>query len=290
MMSSVLILFIFISLLVLVLGCIAPAPPTPGKEVVKISVQPVYSLHVISQKYSPLISYISRETGYDVRVVSAISYENYLPTLESNQVHIGIQNPLAYITLVKTRGAYPLVKMVQPDGSTSYRGVIITRQGSGINRIEDLRGKEVAAASRIAVGGFLGQVLVCKQNGIDVDRDLYLSLLNSQDAVIYAVYQGKVAAGFVREDALPVLREKIDLTRLNIIAHTYYVPTWCVTSFGNTPPEMATKITNALLNLDLGKPEEREILEAIGIAGFAQASDSDYAIMRQVMDAMNLPY
>lgn len=281
---------ILISLLVLVLGCFAPAPPKPGKEVIKISVQPVYSLYVMSQKYSPLVKYLSRETGYEIRVVSAISYDNYLPTLESNQVHIGIQNPLAYITLAKTRGAYPLVRMTEPDGSLSYRGVIITGQGSAINRVEDLKGKEVATASRSAVGGFLGQALVCKQNGIDVDRDLYLYFLSSQDAVIYAVYQGKVAAGFVREDALPLLKENIDLTKLNIIAYTDYFPTWCVAAFGNTTPEMATKVSRALLNLDREKPGGREILEAIGTTGYVPASDSDYNIMRQLMDTLNIPY
>ena len=291
MLKRALLLFIFVSLLVLVLGCIAPAPPKPGKEVVKVSIQPVYSLHIVSQKYSPLFRYLSRETGYDIRVVSAMRYDNYLPILEAHQVHIGIQNPLAYVTLVKTRGAYPLVKMVHPDGNTSYRGVIITSQGSGINRIEDLKGKKVVAASRRAVGGFLGQAVVCKDNGIDVDRDLHLSLIGTQDAVIYAVYQGKAEAGFVREDALPLLvRERIDLTRLNIIAYTDFFPTWCVAAFENTAPGVATEIAKALLNLDWEESEEREVLESVGIAGFAQVSDSDYDIIREAMDTANIPY
>jgi phosphonate transport system substrate-binding protein len=290
MIKKLLPLFTMASLLVLVFGCIAPAPPKPGKAVIKISVQPVYSLYIMSQKYTPLVKYLSGETGYDVRLVSAISYDSYLPSLEANQVHVGIQNPLAYITLVKTRGAYPLVSMTEPDGSTSYRGVIITRQGSGIKRVEDLRGKEVAVASRSAVGGFLGQALVCKQNGVDVDSELYLSLVGSQDAVIYAVYQGKTAAGFVREDALPLFKESIDLTKLNIIANTDYFPTWCVAAFRNTTPEMSTKVTQALLNLDWEKSGDREILEAIGTNGFIQASDSDYNIMRKLMDALNIPY
>ncbi len=290
MLKKILPLFIFINLLVLIPGCFAPAPPKPGKEVVKISVQPVYSLHIMSQKYRSLFSYLSSKTGYDVRVVSAMNYDNYPATLEANQVHIGIQNPLAYITLAKTRGAYPLVKMVQPDGTTSYRGVIITRQGSAIKQIKDLKGKKVAVASREAVGGFLGQALICRQNGIDADKDLHLSLLGSQDAVLYDVYQGKVEAGFVREDALFLLSDKIDLNRLNIIAYTDYFPTWCVAVFANTTPEVAANIANFLLNLDPMKSEEREILEAIGIAGFAQASDADYDIIRKAMDALNTPY
>jgi ABC-type phosphate/phosphonate transport system substrate-binding protein len=123
-----------------------------------------------------------------------------------------------------------------------------------------------------------------------VDRDLYLSLEGSQDAVIRAVYRGKVAAGFLREDALSQGRGGIELTTLNIIAYTDYFPTWSVAAFRNTPPEVAAKITKALLELDLKKSEGREMLETIGIAGFAQAADLDYNIMRQVMDALNIPY
>jgi len=290
MLKRVLLLVVSVTLLAPMPGCIEPAPPKPGKKVVKVSVQPVYSLHIMSQKYSPLIRYLSRETGYDIRVVSAMSYENYLPTLEANQVHIGIQNPLAYITLVKTRGAYPLLKMVHRDGSTSYRGVIITRKGSGVNQIGDLKGKKVAAASRRAVGGFIGQVAICRDNGINVDRDCLLSLVETQDNAIDSVYRGEAEAGFVREDTLSIVRERTDLSKLNIIGYTDYFPTWCVAAFENTAPEVATEITKALLNLDWGESEDREILEAIGIAGFTQASDSDYTIIREKMDALNIPY
>jgi len=290
MLRKILILFALVNLLGLALGCIAPAPPKPGKEIVKVSAQPVYSLHVMSQKYSPLFRYLADETGYDVRVVSAMSYDNYPPALEANQVHIGIQNPSAYVTLVKTRRARPLVKMVQPDGGTSYRGVIIARQDSGIDTVEDLRGKTVVAASRIAVGGFLAQTVVCRQHGIDLDKDLHLSLVDTQDAVINAVYQGKAEVGFVREDALPPVKESIDLSRLSIVSYTDYYPTWCVAAFADTPAEVARKIARALLNLDIEDPEHRGILEAAGVAGFQEAADADYDIIRTTMEALNIPY
>ena len=279
-----------VSLLVLLSGCIAPAPPKPGKKLVKISVQPIYSLHVMSQKYSPLFRYLADETGYDIRVVSAMSYDNYLPTLEANQVHLGIQNPLAYITLVKTRGAHPLAKMVELNGNTLYRGIIIARKDSGIQKIEDLRGQTAAAASRRAIGGFFAQAYHCRQHGLDVNKDLRLFFLDTQDGVVNAVYQGKVKVGFVREDALAPLKDRIDLNAITAIAHTDYYPTWCVAAFAETPPEVEREITRALLNLDPEKPEHRGILKAIGIAGFQEASDLDYDILRKAMDGLSLPY
>jgi phosphate/phosphite/phosphonate ABC transporter binding protein len=219
-----------------------------------------------------------------------MNYDNYFTRLEANQVHIGIQDPLGYITLVKTRKAYPLLKMVNPDGSMSYRGIIITRKDSGVNQIVDLKGKKVAASSDRAVGGFIAQVVMCMKKGINVETDCRVFLVGTEDNVINAVYSGEADAGFVREDALSVANEKIDLSKLKIIGYTEYFPNWCVSAFKNTDREVANKITTVLLSLDRGKEEDREILDAIDISGFVPASDSDYNIIREKMKALNIPY
>jgi phosphonate transport system substrate-binding protein len=286
----ILLLLVFVNLLVTVPGCIAPAPPRLGKQVVTISVQPVYPLHVISQKYSPLIAYLSRETGYSVRLISAISYDSYFAILSANQVQIGIQEPTAYITLVKTRRAYPLAKMLDPGGNAWHRAVIFSLQGSGIDAPNDLKGKTVAATSRRSASGFLAQALICRQSGIDVNKDIDFLFVNTQNAVIDAVYQGKADAGFIPEDGFPPAGAVTDFTSVKIVAYTEYLPAWCVAAFDDTPPEVATAIDTALLSLDREKPEHREILEAIGISGFQKALDSDYDIVRELMSYMNFPY
>lgn len=281
---------LLVNFLVLVAGCIAPAPPRPGKQVVTISVQPVYPLHVISQKYSPLIAYLSRETGYSIRLVSAISYDSYFAILEANQVQIGIQEPTAYITLAKTRHAYPLAKMLDPGGNAWYRAVIFSLQGSDIDGPEDLRGKTVAATSRRSTSGFLAQALICRQSGIDVNKDIAFLFVNTQNAVIDAVYQGKADAGFIPEDGFPTADEGAGFTSVRIIAYTEYLPAWCVAAFDDTPPEVASAIDTALLSLDREEPEHRKILEAIGIGGFQKALDSDYDIVRELMSYMSISY
>jgi phosphonate transport system substrate-binding protein len=284
------VLGILATLLVLAAGCIAPAPPKPGKKLVKICVQPEYSLHVVSQKYAPLFRYLANQTGYDIRVVSAMSDDRYLPTLEAQEVDIGIQTALAYITLVKTRGAYPLVRMTGPDGSTSYRGLILARRNSRIEGIADMRGRTVAAPSRRSAGGFLAQALYCSQHGVNVNKDLRFLWVDTHEAVVRAVYQGKAELGFVREDALPLVENKIDIKKLKTIACTNYYPAWCAAAFANTPAGVAREISRAMLNLDRQNPEHREILDAIGIAGFQKASDSEYEAMRKEVDDSGLSY
>lgn len=290
MLRRVTVLGILANLLILAAGCIAPAPPKPGKRVVKICVQPEYSIHVVSQKYSLLYKYLADQTGYDIRVVAAMNDDRYLPTLEAQQVDIGIQNALAYVTLVKTKGAYPLARMVGPDGSTSYRGLILARQDSSIKGIADIRGRTVAAPSRKSAGGFLAQALFCSRHGIDVNKDLRLLLVDTHEAVVQAVYRGKADLGFAREDSIPLVEDKIDIHKLKTIAYTNYYPGWCTAAFAHTPAEVAQNISRALLNLDRGNPEHQRILEAIGIAGFREASDAEYDLMRKEMEDAGLLY
>ncbi|MBM3235220.1 phosphate/phosphite/phosphonate ABC transporter substrate-binding protein [Candidatus Poribacteria bacterium] len=260
-------------------------------EVVKVSIQPKYSLSIMSKNYSPIIRYLSAETGYKIRLVSALSYNSYFYTLEANQVDIAFQNPLAYVILHKTRGAYPLVKTVEFYGGDKYRGMIITHQESGIEKIKELQGKKVAVASRRALGGYLGQALLCQENGIDeVEKELSIVLMRTQDDVIFSVYRQKVDAGFVREDALQEVRGRIDLGKIKFVEYTDYFPTWCVTAFRNTRPEVAEKIKNALLKLDVKIPQQKDILEAMGATSFIEANDLDYKVVREMMDKLDIPY
>jgi ABC-type phosphate/phosphonate transport system substrate-binding protein len=94
----------------------------------------------------------------------------------------------------------------------------------------------------------------------------------------------------VREDALREVRGRIDLEKIKFVEYTDYFPTWCVTAFRNTRPEVAEKIKNALLKLDVKIPKQRDILEAMGATSFIEAKDLDYKVVRDMMDKLDIPY
>ena len=77
-----------------------------------------------------------------------------------------------------------------------------------------------------SAGGFLAQKLFLYENGIDVHKDLRLIDGKRQEEVILNVYRKSVDAGFVRESALDVLEEEIDLGKIRILAKTPYIANW----------------------------------------------------------------
>jgi len=263
---------------------------TEGKKKVKMSVLPIYSLPLMTQRFIPLINYLSETTGYKIEYISTLSYETYLTTLESAQVDIGYQNPFIYVILAKTKGAYPLVKAIDFNGNSEYRGVIITHIKSRIENIASLRGKKVMAVSRKAVSGYIAQASLCIQNGIDPEKDLTVILAKSQDEVISKVYQQKVDAGFIGEEVLSAVKDKIDLTKIKIIAYTESFPNWCFTAFSHTNKDVAEKIKQALLKLNKNNPDHYKILEKAELSGFIETYDTDYDIVRKKATILKIPY
>ncbi len=146
------------------------------------------------------------------------------------------------------------------------------------------------AVSRNAIGGYLAQASLCIQSGIDPEKDLTIILAKSQDEVIAKVYQQKVDAGFVREDVLRAVKDKIDLNKIKIIAYTEYFPSWCFAAFSHTDKEAVEKIKQALLKLDKNNPDHYKILEKAEVSRFIETNDTDYDIMRKKAEILKVPY
>ena len=127
-----------------------------------------------------------------------------------------------------------------------------------------------------SAGGFLAQKLFLYENGIDVFKDLKLIDGKRQEEVILNVYRKNVDAGFVRESALDVLEEEIDLGKIRILAKTPYIANWPFAATKNTDEKMIGLIQRNLLELKDG-----EILRAAHLTGFKPASDKDFDTLRE---------
>jgi phosphonate transport system substrate-binding protein len=275
-----------------VAGCGSHGKPgKPWGKTVRISIQPVYSLPMMNQKYRDLANRLEEKTGYRIEMVSSLSYTNYLSTLEGARVDAGFMNPLTYVITHKTRGAYPLAKAL--DGRSleaRYRGIILVRADSGIQTCDDLRRRTIAIASRRACCGYLTARAKCVEMGMDPERHSFMIMAPTQDEALRQVYDKRASAAFVREDILASMRERVDVYALRVLAYTDYIPTWCFAAFHDTDPEVARKLREALLGLDRTDAEDGEALAEAGLAGFVPAEDGDYDMVRRMADRVQVPY
>jgi len=271
-------------------------PAVRAQPTVRMAFMPRYSLQTMAKRYMPLVKYLRRETDYDVRYISAVGYSGFLSAVEQADAEFAFVNPVAYVTLHKTRGAYPLVISQAPDFAggpprATYRGVILARADSGIENIADLRGKIIAAAPQIAVAGHLGPVALCQRRGVEVMQQASVVACPTQEDVLKRLQGGRADAGFVREG---IWREAVASgsagVKLNPIAYTENYPGWCICAMGDTDPNMAEALKQKLIDLNWEYLAHRQVLRDAGLRGFVEANDEQYNGVRRLLDETGVPY
>jgi len=278
-------------------GRIHPGEPAlRAQPTVKIAFMPRYLLQTMAKRYMPLVKYLCLETDYDIRYISAVGYSGFLSAVEQADADFAFVNPVAYVMLHKTRGAYPLVMTQEPDFAggpprATYRGVILARAGSGIESIADLRGKIIASAPQMAVAGYLAPVAVCRRHGLNVSQQATVVACPTQEDVLKRLQASRADAGFVREG---IWREAVASSsvgvKLNPVAYTETYPGWCICAMGDTDPNMAEALKQKLIDLNREDLAHRNVLRDAGLDGFVEASDEQYNGVRRLLDEIGVPY
>ena len=246
-----------------------------GPRTVRFAVLPLYPATTIYRRYEPLMRYLSDKTGYEFKLVIPKDFEEFTHVIKSGKVDFSYQNPYIFAQIDRDYPIKALVSSIgQPDEETggieSFRGVIITRKGSSIKNIADLKGKRVMIVSPKSAGGFLSQKIFLAQRGINVERDLTIIDAKRQEKVILGVYNGLSDAGFVREAALQVLKDEIDMKNIHILTTTSPLPNWPIARTRKGNQALALKVRKLLIDFD-----DKNILRSSHIRGFRAANEQE---------------
>jgi phosphate/phosphite/phosphonate ABC transporter binding protein len=245
-----------------------------GPATIKVAVLPLYSPITMYDRYDPLMRYLSRETGREFKLVIPRDFEHFMSIVKAGGVQFSYQNPYVYALLAKQVPLQALLTTVganEREVTDGFRGVIITRDDSGVRHVAGLKGKKVLIVSRKSAGGFLSQRLFLAQQGIDVERDLVLVDAKRQESVILGVYRGEAAAGFVRESALEELKDEIDMKRIRVLAQAKSLPQWPLAIRGAVDPALAGTVKRLLLGLD-----GSDLLRGAKIERFREARPGEF--------------
>jgi phosphonate transport system substrate-binding protein len=246
-----------------------------GRNSVKVAILPLYSAITLFERFDPLMRYLSEKTGYEFKLVIPKDFEDFFDIIREGRVEFSYSNPYIYIQLAEKGYVKAFANTVLKGTGDIFRGIIITHNDSDIRKLDDLKGKNVMIVSFKSAAGFLAQKLYLYENGIDVLRDLRLVDGKRQEEVILNVYGKKVDAGFVRESALDVLREEIDLGKIRILARTPYIANWPFAATKKADDKITKLVQNILLEL-----RDSETLSAAQISGFKPADDTDFDSLR----------
>lgn len=254
---------------------------------------PQYAHKASHQRHRLLVAHLQRRTGLKIRQVFPDTFDKHLEMVAKGQIDISYTNPFFYITIAQRHGNRAFAAALETYGDRLFRGQIICRADNpSIRTVADCRGKRWIAVDPSSSGGYLYPLGVFKASGIDAADFAEVAFAQGvggkQERVIMAVLAGKYDIGTIREGALNLLAERINLTDLRVVATTPWYPGWVFSARAGLDPQLLNTIQTALLKLDPQNPEDRKILEAADLTGIVAAQDRDFDSVRELAERLGL--
>jgi phosphonate transport system substrate-binding protein len=273
---------------------------TEGKrQVVKIGYMICNSESETTQRFQPLTRYLSDKVGVDFVMVPVDTndFEKHFKNGEFTFTHT---NSVLYVILRENQGIELLAAEKRGKLGSRTAGTIIARKGSGITKLEDIRGKRMVFGPMLAPTGYLAEYDLMLKAGINPENDLagYTIPTGSfkHEKLIYGVLDGKydIATAPVLDLENMTREGKINADDFVILAQSQPVPYCTFAVAKGTDPKLVKKVKEALLTL---KPtdtadvdgERLKVLKAAWIDGYEELVDSDYTILREMAKRVNMP-
>ncbi len=209
---------------------------------------PVEDPAVYKEAWADFLAYMEKTTGKKVVFFPVQSNAAQIEAMRSGRLHIAGFNTGSNPLAVNCSGYHPFTIMARPDGSFGYEMEIITHPGSGIEKVEDIKGKTLAFTSPTSNSGFKAPSAILKKEfNMVKDKDFTPAFSGKHDNSILGVankdYPAASIANSVKKRML-----KRDVVKEDQIKTIYKSQTFPTTSYGyayNLKPELAANIVKA---------------------------------------------
>ena len=121
--------------------------------------------------YRPLANYLAEKLGRKVVLRTVDSWEGLAKSLAAGETDIALMGPWGYVLANNQAGAQA-VSTILYNGKPEYFAIMVTNPKSGINKIEDMKGKTFAFGDKGSTSGYLIPTHQFQKMGIDPDTFL----------------------------------------------------------------------------------------------------------------------
>ena len=253
------------------------------KETLKLAIIPHRSTLGNEQAYGKLIEALEKETGITFQWVGSKTYDEVIKKIGTKQADIGYVGAFGYVEAQDNFGVRLVARTYGKKRKESYYIMIITREESGLNTLQDLKGKSFVFNDPKSTSGFLFPMVALRKAGIKIEDFSEVKHVTRHANSLLAVYNKHVDAGAISSTA----KEKVDIdfSKIKILwkSRPIYRGPWIANK--DLLDEQFYKIQSAFLRISNYKDAEK-IFKDLGTKGFIKGLDSDYDNIREVRKLM----
>ncbi len=234
---------------------VADLPKNPAElvdpPVLVFAYTPVEDPAVYAKVWDGFVQHLGKVTGKRVQFFPVQSNAAQIEAMRAGRLHVvGFNtgsNPLA----VACAGFVPFAMMASKDDRFGYEMEIITHPGSGIDKIEDLKGKRLAFTSETSNSGFKApSALLREQFRMESGKDYTPVFSGKHDNSILGVANKDYPAAAIA-NSVKLRMEGRGLVKPDGTKVIYKSQTFPTTGYGhahNLKPELAAKVRDAFFN------------------------------------------
>lgn len=236
---------------------VADAPTDPAQwidpDTLVFAYTPVEDPAVYVEVWSEFVEHLAAATGKNVQYFPVQSYAAQQEALRAGRVHVAAVNAGGVATAVACAGFVPFAIATSLDGVYGYEMEIITWPGSGIETVEDIKGRNLAFTTETSNSGFKApSALLASEFGMKAGDDFTPAFSGAHDNSVLGVVNKDYDAAAVANSVSKrmVARGVVNGSDFVTVYKSQTFPTSGYGHLHNLNPELAGKIRDAFLNYD----------------------------------------
>lgn len=277
---------------------IADIPTDPAQlvdpDTLIFAYTPVEDPAVYAEAWADFITHMESVTGKDVEFFPINSNAAQIEAMRAGRLHISGFNTGSNPLAVACAGFRPFAMMAAADGSFGYEMEFITYPGSGIEKVEDIKGRNMAFTSETSNSGFKApSALLQSTYGMVAGTDFTPAFSGAHDNSILGVANKDYDAAAIANSVMTRMIER-DVIKADQIVSIYKSDTFPTTGYGvahNLTPELQEKIREGFFSFEWAGSSLEEEFSKSGEAQFIPITFKDnWVVVREIDAAMGVSY
>jgi phosphonate transport system substrate-binding protein len=214
---------------------------------------PVEDPAVYAKVWDSFIAHLSKVTGKKVQFFPVQSNAAQIEAMRAGRLHVAGFNTGSNPLAVSCAGFVPFAMMASKDNRFGYEMEIITHPGSGVSKVEDIRGKRMAFTSETSNSGYKApSALLRDEFKLEAGKDFTAVFSGKHDNSILGVANKDYPVAAIA-NSVKVRMEARGMVKPDQTTVIYKSQTFPTTGYGhahNLRPELAAKIKDAFFSFN----------------------------------------
>jgi len=237
---------------------------------ITFGVVPQQAASTLARLWSPVLSELSQNANFQLRFATAPDIPTFEKRLASGEYDVAYMNPYHYTVFHEAPGYQALVKQK----GKQIKGIIVVRQDSSIQSLDELKDKKIAFPAPAAFAASVLPRANLNLKGLENE----VKYVGSHDSVYLAVAQGLVdAGGGVKRTFKTMDRTTTD--QLRVLWETPGYTPHAVAVHPRVPTNIVEELRQGFIELS-SSSQGAEVLNVLGFKSFETAKNSDWDDIR----------